>query len=419
MGVRALAFTTVFPSVVRPHHGLFVQERLRHCAALPGVEVRVVAPRPIWPWPAMAATPRRETVAGLAVEHPVFRYTPRYGKALDGLFLFASSLPTVRRIRQEWDFDLIDAHFGYPDGFAAVLLGKALGRPVAITLRGTEPLVAATGPVRRRALAWALRSADRIIAVAQPLADFARTLMAEYGPPDLAPPVEVVANGVDTARFRPSSQAEARRALDLPETGPLIVSVGHLSPRKGFHRVLGIFPDLLRTPGLQDLRFAVVGGKGGETDNGPELRRLAAELGIADRILFAGPQPPEAIATWLNAADLFVLASDHEGCPNVIWEALACGLPVVGTRVGEVPAMVPDFAGIVVDDANDLPALRAAIAAVLERRRDSDAIRAWAEGHTWDGVARRVVAQWASMVSSVAHAGRQRTEAGTTGSIAG
>jgi glycosyltransferase involved in cell wall biosynthesis len=207
----------------------------------------------------------------------------------------------------------------------------------------------------------------------------------------------VIANGVDAARFSPGDTAEARRALGLPEAGRLLVSVGHRSPRKGFQRVIRVLPELLRA--APDLRFAVVGGRGAEPDNGPELERLAAGLGVADRVVFAGSQPPERVAHWLRAADLFVLASDYEGCPNVVWEALACGLPVVATRVGEVPSMVPEETGILVGEAEDLPALRDALAAALARGWDRRAIRAWAERHTWDGVADRVFEGWSSVLA--------------------
>jgi glycosyltransferase involved in cell wall biosynthesis len=390
--MRVMAFTTVFPSAAQPQHGVFVLERLRHCAAL--AEIRVIAPRPFHARP---AAPRQEVIGGLPVEHPVFWYTPRYGKALDGLMLYASTLPSARRLRRSFDFDLIDAHFGYPDGLAAVLLGRSLGRPVVVTLRGTEPLVAAADARRRRALAWGLRHADRLIAVSGPLADGARALMAEYGPPDRAPPIEVIPNGVDTVRFAPGERGAARRALGLPEQGRLLVSVGNLSPRKGFQRVLRVLPDLLRT--VPDLRFAIVGGRGGEADNGAELRRLAAELGVAGRTVFVGPEPPERVAEWLRAADVFVLASDHEGCPNVVWEALASGVPVVATRVGEVPRMVPDFAGRLVDSADDAPGLRDALVAALGATHDAAAIRGWAERHTWERVAARVADQWRAVAA--------------------
>jgi glycosyltransferase involved in cell wall biosynthesis len=393
--MRVLAFTTVFPNKLRPQHGLFVLERLRYCARM--AEVRVVAPRSILPWPAMGGVPQRDVRGGLEVEHPAFRYVPRFGKWLDGLFLYASALPTVRRLVREHGIDLIDAHFAYPEGFAAVMLGRKLGLPVTITMRGTEPLIAAAGPWRRRAVRYALRHATRIIAVSEPLAAFARGIMAEL--PGPAPPVTVIANGVDLARFSPGPQAEARRSLGLPAEGRLLVSVGHLSPRKGFQRVLRVLPELLRD--APDLRFAIVGGPGGEANNEAELRSLAATPALADRVLFAGSRPPEQVATWLRAADLFVLASDYEGCPNVVWEALACGLPVVAARVGEVERMVPPFAGHLIGEAEDLPALRSALARGLAGGHDRAAIRAWAERHGWEGVAARVMDEWTAAARAV------------------
>jgi glycosyltransferase involved in cell wall biosynthesis len=393
--MRVLAFTTVFPNPVRPQHGLFVLERLRHCANL--AELRVIAPRPALPWPAMGRVPQEEERAGLAVAHPAFRYVPRFGKWLDGLFLYLSALGTARRLHRAAPFDLIDAHFGYPDGFAAILLGRRLGIPVTITLRGTEPLLATAGSWRRRALRYALRHADRLIAVSEPLAKFAHGITAEL--PGQAPPVTVIANGVDLDRFVPGPQDAARRALGLPEGGRLLVSVGHLSPRKGFHRVLRVLPDLLAA--APDLTFAIVGGSGAEANNEARLRRIAAEPALAGRVVFAGSQPPELVATWLRAADLFVLASDHEGCPNVVWEALACGLPVVATKVGEIPRMVPAGAGHLIDDADDLPALRAALAEGLAGGHDRAAIRAWAERHGWEGVAARVLEEWTAATAAV------------------
>jgi glycosyltransferase involved in cell wall biosynthesis len=391
--MRVLSFSTVFPNPARPQHGLFVQERLRHCAAL--ADLRVVAPRPFFPWPAMRAVPAEEIRAGLAVAHPVFRYIPRYGKWLDGLFLYLSALPAVRRLLRAEPAAVIDAHFGYPEGFAAVLLGRTFGLPVVITLRGTEPLVAARGPLQRRAIRWALARATRIIAVSTPLAEFARAITAEM--PGTPPPVTVIANGVDTDRFAPRAQAAARAALGLPAEGRLIVSVGHLSPRKGFHRVLRALPEVLE--GAPDARFVIIGGPGAEADNEAELRRLAGEPALAGRVVFAGSQPPETVATWLNAADLFVLASDYEGCPNVVWEALASGLPVVAARVGEVPRMVPAFAGHLIEEADDLPALREALSAGLAGGHDRAAIRRWAERHGWEGVAARVFEEWRAAIA--------------------
>jgi glycosyltransferase involved in cell wall biosynthesis len=231
------------------------------------------------------------------------------------------------------------------------------------------------------------------VAVSQPLAELA----TRFG----ATAVTVIENGVDIGRFRPVATHVARRGFTdagvLPanvlKSGPLLVSVGHLVPRKGFHRVLDVMPRILDE--FPDLHFAVVGGAAAPSGNYPaRLRHLAGDLDIADRVIFVGPQNPGEVALWINAADVFVLATHHEGSPNVLWEAMACGRPVVASNVGAIASMVPSYAGVVFEDPHNRDNLRAALSTALRRQWDSDRIRAYAECHTWGPVAERVVAEW-------------------------
>ena len=142
------------------------------------------------------------------------------------------------------------------------------------------------------------------------------------------------------------------------------------------------------------VRLAIVGGKGAEQDNSAELHALARELGLTDRILFAGAQAPDRVALWLAAADAFVLASDFEGCPNVILEAMACGRPVVATKVGDIERMVPEFAGILFNDPEDRLALAESMVAVLSRDWEAQRIHDHVAARSWDDVAQRVTARW-------------------------
>jgi glycosyltransferase involved in cell wall biosynthesis len=380
--MRVLSVTTVFPSRVQPTHGLFVYERLRHLAAR--AQVRVVAPI-AWRARRKGAVPAGERRGELDVLHPTFFYVPRVLKILDGLCLFLSVLGTVRRLRRTFDFDVIDAHFAYPEGVAAALLSIWFRRPFTITMRGTEILIARSR-LRRLAIRWALRRAHRVIAVADPLARFARSL----GVP--AERISVIENGVDTDLFRPTPRAVARQTLGLQPDSPVIVSVGHLSPRKGFQRVIRVLPSLLELH--PDATFVIVGGPGGEPNNRPELDALVMTLGVAHRVIFAGPQPPSRVAEWLSAADVFVLASDYEGCPNVVLEALACGRPVVATRVGNVDGLVPGYAGVLVDSVEDERAMLRALDTALRATWHSPSIRACAERRSWSDVASRVFDQW-------------------------
>jgi teichuronic acid biosynthesis glycosyltransferase TuaC len=385
--MKVLVFSSVFPNPQQPVHGLFVFERIRHAARL--ADVQVLAPVP---WFRRGDVPVHESRDGLIVHHPTAFYVPRILKSLDGSLFFASVLPTVRRIRQTFDFDLIDSHFAYPDGVAAVLLGRWTGRPVVITLRGSEAeFVKST--LRRAAIRWALRSADRIIAVSHPLAELAR----ELGVPSER--VRVIANGVDIKRFAPLDRTQARKSLGLDVDAEVVVSVGHMVPRKGFHRLLPAFARLrLERPRLQ---LVIVGGTTRfDTAYETEVRGLISTLGLDQAVRLTGATPPDRVSQWLNTGDVFALASAHEGCPNAVWEALACGVPVVVSRVGEVERMVPSFAGIIYDDPCDLDALEQSLGKALSADWDHAKIRQYAEQHTWEGVAEQVVQEWKAVVAA-------------------
>lgn len=381
--MKVLVFTTVFPNSAQPTQGSFVFERIRHLADL--AEIRVVAPVG-WRVRLRAHVPRSHSTDGIDVSHPTFWYVPGVLKALDGLFLFCSALPTLRRMRRDFPFELIDAHFVFPDGFAAVLLARWFNCPVVITERGTAtPL--SKYRMRRFAMGWAFRKATRVVAVARHLGELAIALGARRDR------LAVIPNGVDSESFAPVDRREARRQLHLPDDRPLMVSVGRLIPSKGFGRVIRALPGLRRE--FPDLLFSVVGGDPtGEKGSAAELQRLVRQLGLSDHVIFAGDQPRESVALWLNAADLFVLASDMEGCPNVVWEALACGRPVVATKVGEVERMVPDFGGVLFDNPDDATALGLTLREALHKTWDEGAIRRYAAAHTWSDVAARVFEQW-------------------------
>ena len=392
--LRVLVFTTVFPNARQPLHGSFVLERVRHAAKLAAIEI--VAPIP-WHRMLRDPPPRREVAAGLTVHHPVLWYPPRILGSLRGLFMFFSTVRAIGRLQATFDFDLIDAHFAYPDGFAAVLLGHWFRRPVCITLRGTIEQWSRR-PLGRFLCDWAMRRAARVIAVAESLA--VRAQQGGVPPPRIA----VIANSVDTRRFCLLDPATARRRVGWLKDGRLLVSVGHVSPRKGFHRIIRALPRVIQSS--PDINLAIVGGRGAEEDNSAELHALARRLGLSDRVAFVGAKPPDEVALWLAAADLFILASDFEGCPNVILEAMSCGRPIVATKVGDVARMVPSFAGVLFDDPENDAVLAECIVAALGRTWDESRIREHVAARSWDAVAEAVAAQWRLAVDPNTTTGR-------------
>jgi teichuronic acid biosynthesis glycosyltransferase TuaC len=382
MGPHVVTLSSLFPSAVQPGAGLFVRERaFRLGARLP---LAVVAPTPWFPLQGLLrrfkpgfrpGAPAFEAQRGFDVWYPRFFSVPGAFKRFDGLFMALAALPRLRQLKAQGRLDIIDAHFGFPDGHAASLLSRWLGVPYTVTLRGTETRHAAD-PTLRAPLARALQGARRVFAVADALRQVALGLGVV---PERA---QVVGNGVDLSRFTPLPQAEQRRELGLPAGAPMIVTVGGLCERKGFHRVMAAMPALLKQhPGLT---YLVIGGPSPEGDWTDKLEALATELGISANVRFTGPQPPDRLRHWLSAADVFVLATRNEGWANVFLEAMACGLPVVTTRVGGNAEVVnaPHLGEVVAFD--DAAALQAAIDRALHTPWDRTRIRAYAEANTWD-----------------------------------
>jgi teichuronic acid biosynthesis glycosyltransferase TuaC len=384
--VRVVLFSTVFPNPAQPGLGIFVRERLRHVAR--HVDVMVVAPVPWFPGAHLLRKgyrPRvvpREEQDGLVVLHPRFLSFPGVLKSLDGVLLAISSLVCLWRLRRRFPFQLIDAHFCYPEGVAACLLGGMMRVPVAITLRGTLPKLARYR-LRRWQMTWALRRCAALFAVARSLLDAAAAIGA---PPDKG---VVAPNGVDVEKFTPIPQEQARSALGLPAAGEVVISVGALTPRKGFQRIIRLLPRLLER--FPHLSLVVVGGPSVEGDNRSELEALADELGVADRVVLAGSQPHDELYKWLSAADCFCLVTANEGWANVLGEAMACGLPVVTTDVGGNREVVDSSEVGLVVPLGDEEALYQALVAALARQWDRPAILARAAQRDWQATASVIV----------------------------
>ena len=246
---------------------------------------------------------------------------------------------------------------------------------MTITIRGNETRVVRT-PSQRGFLRKALSRAVRVIAVSKSL----KQLAVEQGIE--SDKVEVIGNGVDTEVFHPLSKAEIRQQLSIAADVPVLVSVGTLVERKGFHRVMACLPELkARFPGLV---YLIVGGSGPEGDWSDQLHRQVKQLGLEDTVRFVGHLAPAELKTALSAADVFVLATANEGWANVFLEAMACGLPVVATDVGGNAEVVCDAKLGTIVPFGDQAALSEAIDESLCRNWDRQAIEHYARTNSWD-----------------------------------
>lgn len=377
-----VVLTALFPSQAQPVAGLFIRERMFRVGQ--HAPLVVVCPRPWFPFQSLIrwfspdyrpVHAREEIQDGVLVLFPPFLAVPGFLRWLDGFLMAVCLLPLMRRLRREHQAGILDAHFAYPAGYAATLLGKWLSLPVSVTLRGTESVHLGIPRLRSRVVEAVMR-ADRVFSVSDAL----RQLLIRQGA--VPEGIHVVGNGVDLEKFRPVDRRMARRELALPPDARILISVGGLVERKGFHRVLDVLPELLGT--FPDLHYVIVGGPSPAGDMTGELREQVKRLGLEAHVTFTGALPPERVALALSAADLFVLATRYEGWANVFLEAMACGLPIVTTDVGGNREVVssPDL-GIVVP-FGDSGRLVTAIAHALSRDWDRACILAYARDNTWD-----------------------------------
>ncbi len=391
--MNVLVFSSLYPNNVWPQHGVFVKERMATFAKVHGSGLKVVAPVPYFPSVGFgfrrmyAQVARQEIRDGLEVYHPRYFMTPKVGMVSYGLLMYLSVLPAIKRIHQTFDFDVIDAHFVYPDGFAAVLLGRYFRKSVVVSARGSDINLYAGFPLVRQLLRYTIEKADKVISVCQALKDAMVKLGIDQSK------IGVIPNGVDSRKFFPFPKEEARKKLGLPNKR-IILSVGGLIPRKGFDILIKALDVLVRERGESNLYLVIVG----EGPSRGELRQLAASRALAERVHFAGAVPHEDLYLWYNAADLFCLASSREGWPNVVLESLACGTPVVATAVWGIPDIIgsEDFGLLTERNERDMAQT---IRRALARSWDTDSILRYARSHTWERVANSLLYVFESAVA--------------------
>ena len=390
--IRVLLFSSLFPSASRPTHGIFVENRLRELIKTGGVEARVVAPVPWFPftharfgeYAQYAATPAQALRNCLHVQHPRYLLPPKVGMNLAPRTMAWAGLRAARALQaQGFDFDLIDAHYYYPDGVAAAAIARALNKPFVVTARGTDlNLIPEYATPRQRILETAAQAAASVGVCAALM-----QRLAELGAD--ASKLHVLRNGVDLQRFRPEPQTQARQHLGLSVQGEWLLSVGHLIERKGHDLAIQALVEL---PGVQ----LVIAGSGPER---AALQALAQTLGVAPRVRFVGSVPNEDLRWWYSAADALALCSSREGWANVLLESMACGTPVLATNIWGTPEVVAQPVAGELLAARSAAALADAWRQLRQRGSDHAAVRRYAEGFSWDATSQGQLALFRRVLS--------------------
>jgi glycosyltransferase involved in cell wall biosynthesis len=382
--MRVLTFTSLFPNAAARLLGVFVQQSMTHFAQRKGNDVTVVAPVAYFPswlplsrWENKRRIPAQENIRGLNVYHPRYALLPKVSMPFQGYSMFLASLPLVRRLHHETAFDCIDAHYVYPDGFAAVLLGKRLGLPVFVSARGTDMNLFPSFRLIRPMIRWTLENTAGTIGVCETL----RKAMVAMGASEGFS--TTIGNGIDLERFSPVDCQEARLRLGIQTDAEVIVSVGALIPRKGYHFLI---PALAKISSKHpNLRLYIIG----EGESRSQLTALAKANDVQDRVFLMGSKPNEELRYWYSAANVSCLASSREGWANVLLESLACGTPVVATRVWGAPEVItsPEL-GVLVEQG--VQPIADGLDAALSKRWVGEVLIRYAASRTWDVVAKEV-----------------------------
>ncbi|MGP1352096.1 MAG: glycosyltransferase [Parasphingopyxis sp.] len=371
--LRVLTLATLFPDASRPTFGSFVERQTLTLAARDNVELQVVAPIGVPPWPLrsharyrpFAAVPEREEWKGVIVHRPRFTVIPEIGGPLAPGAVARSVGPLLRAIRESFAFDVIDAEFFYPDGPAAMRLAKDFAVPFSVKARGADIHYWGSKPGCAGQVLDAGREAGGLLAVSAALkADMVGLGMA-------ADKIAVHYTGIDKELFRPVDRAAEKARLGI--TGPLIVTVGALIPRKGQRLVIDA---------LRDISDATLWCIGEGSDRRMLEERISAS-GLGDRVRMPGNLPHAEVAALLATADVMALPSTSEGLANAWVEALACGTPIVISEAGGAAELIdrPEAGEIV---AREPAAIAVAIRRILADPPDQDAVRATVDRFSWE-----------------------------------
>lgn len=371
---RIALVTPILPVPQDPTRGRFILETAKALARQANVRVflqqasylhtRLIGQRP----PSAAPLVGPLNIDGLDVRAGTYPAVPKLSRAANGWLCGNSVLRDMRDFKP----DAVIGYWVYPEGAGALQAARTLGVPGIIGALGTDI------HMRSGLNAWltrrTLQQADAIITVSEAMTQY--TIEQHRVKPER---ITTIVNGFNTGIFHQRPRDSTRQKLGLNPDDPIILYVGRLIEAKGLGELMDAFQTVLRHQPHAQLAFA---GEG------------AMKAGLMDRIQHQGWQAnvrllgglaPGEVADWMSSADVLALPSWSEGYPNVLVEALACGCPVVASRVGGIPEIVRDDNGIM-HEPRDASALAKSLLLALKHPWDKAAI-AQACTRTWDDVA--------------------------------
>ena len=375
--MRILTLSSLYPNEAQPGKGTFVESKVKRLKQYSDeIEQVVVSPVPAIPMLGgfMSGQKYIQKIKpeaiwdGVKVYYPRFTHVPGLSMYISPRMIYNACKPVIAKIIENgFDFDLIDAHYVYPDGVAAYYLSQYFKKPYTVTALGSDINILPNYNLPRSRICKTLENADGVAGVSKDLCDKMVQLGADKAK------TTAIYNGVDLERFSPTDKAAAKKRVGL-ESNKTLLSIGNLVPLKGFDLIIKALE------AIDGVNLIIVG-------DGPEeanLKALTQELNLEDRVTFAGRLPQDQLPDYYNAAEIYVLASSSEGMANVLLESIACGTPIIATPIDGIKEVVMnDTVGRVIE--NRTPSdIASAVNDLLNNKSDSEDIRQIAEQFNWD-----------------------------------
>src|SRR5713226_304513 len=362
---KVLFLSKNFPNKVFDVLGLWVENLVRHSVSF--CEPKVISPVQYCPplrglpdyYARLRSIPRHCSWDGVEVFYPRYLVGPGYSlRSVEWATYYLAARRQADQLRREFPFDLIHAHFTYPDGCAAVRLGRRFQVPVIITEHVPwGPWMDSSAIVLRQAIR-AVRECTLLVAVSTSVR---HSILGMVGAPEK---MRVIPNAVDGTIF--TLPPKGQRPKDNQ-----IIFVGAIRPVKGVDILLRAMRLLVESG--REVHLLLVGEsffKNYQREY-ERIRRMTQELDLEGRVQFVGKRRPRELVRYIQESAALVLPSRAESFGMVLVEALACGTPVVATRCGGPEDIVNDQVGVLVPPESP-QALAAGIAHVLDKRNSYD-----------------------------------------------
>lgn len=385
--MNVLLYSSEFPTPANRSSSVFTYYMAKELNKL--CSLQVVSALPWFPnvdylkvnkkWAEKAEIPFSFDFNGLTVSYPRYPLLPKISSNFHPFLQAVGSFNHVKKLHKKNNFDVINAHWIYPDGVAAVILGKWLRIPVVLTAMGCDINVFGQNPVKRMQIVWALKNAQK--ATAKSL-DLVRKMQGMLSQPHN---IEQIPNGVHAEKFIFTTEKKKalRQQFNLSNDKQYLLYIGRLSEEKGLDILIAAMNELKKN---NLLSFQVLIAGSGNLDS--YLKSCVSNYNLENSISFLGQLSREEVALWMAVSDGVCLPSRREGLPNVILEALASGLPVVASRVGGVPELLNKENGIMVEPENP-QALAEGIVKLFTTEWNRTRIYSSVKHRTWKSVAQQ------------------------------